>query len=82
MDQESVPATMNKFGLQTEAEKLSQDMQTPSTVLVWIDGAWSGETVSCKPLFDGAGTEESRDRCAESEPMGDVGLSLEAGPRY
>ena len=55
MDQEAVPATMNKSVLQIEAEKLSQDIQTPSTVLVWIDGAWSGETVSCKPLFAGAG---------------------------
>ena len=42
-------------GLQIEAEKLSQDVQTPSTVLVWIDDAWSGELVSCKPLFSGAG---------------------------
>ena len=25
-----------------------------STVLVWIDGAWSGEPVSCKTLFAGA----------------------------
>ena len=55
MDQEAVPATMNKSGLQIEAEKLSQDIQTPSTVLVWTDGAWSGEPVSCKPLFAGAG---------------------------
>ena len=46
MDQESVPATMNKSGLQIDAEELSQDIQTPSTVLVWIDGAWSGEPVS------------------------------------
>ena len=45
MDQEAVPATMNKSGLQVEAEKLSQDIQTPRTVLVWIDGAWSGEPV-------------------------------------
>ena len=55
MDQEAVPATMNKSGLQIEAEKLSQDIQTPSTVLVWIDDAWSGESVSCKPLLAGAG---------------------------
>ena len=39
MDQEAVPATMNKSGLQIEAEKFSQDMQTPSTVLVWIFGS-------------------------------------------
>ena len=31
MDQEAVPATMNKSGLQIEAEKLSRDIQTPST---------------------------------------------------
>ena len=37
MDQTAVP-TMNKSGLQIEAEKLSQDIQTPSTVLVWIEG--------------------------------------------
>ena len=53
MYQESVPATMNRSSLQVEAEKLSQDMQTPSTVLVWIDGAWSGDSVSCKLLFAG-----------------------------
>ena len=52
MDQEAVPATMNKSGLQIEAEKLSQDIQTPSMVLVWIDG-WSEESVSCKSLFAG-----------------------------
>ena len=28
---------------------------TPSTVLVWIDGAWSGDSVSCKLPFAGAG---------------------------
>ena len=39
VDQEAVPATMNKSGLQIEAEKFSQDMQTPSTVLVWIFGS-------------------------------------------
>ena len=55
MDQVAVPATMNKSGLQIDAEELSQDIQTPSTVLVWIDGAWSGEPVSCKPLFASAG---------------------------
>ena len=55
MDQEAVPATMTKSGLRIEAEKLSQDIQTPCTVLVWIDGAWSGEPVSCKLLFAGGG---------------------------
>ena len=40
MDQEAVPATMNKSGPQIEAEKLNQYVQTPSTVLVWIDGDW------------------------------------------
>ena len=59
MDQEAVPATMNKSGLQIEVEKLSQDIQTPSTVLVWIDGAWSGQPVSCKPSFVGAGRLKS-----------------------
>ena len=55
MDQKSVPATMNKSGPQVEAEKLSPDVQTPSAVLVWINGDWSGEPVSCKQLFAGAG---------------------------
>ena len=59
MDQEAVPATMNKSGLRIEAEKLSQDIQTPCTVLVWIDGAWSGEPVSCKPLFAGGGRQKN-----------------------
>ena len=54
MDQIAVP-TMDKSGLQIEAEKLSQDIQTPSTVLIWIDGAWSGDSVSYKQLFAGAG---------------------------
>ena len=40
---------------QEAAEKLSQDVQTPSTVLVWIDGAWSGDSVSYKQLFAGSG---------------------------
>ena len=77
MDQESVPATMNKSGLQIEAEELSQDIQTPST-------CWSGLVVPGVENHCHASrcwsTEESRDRCAKSEPMGDVGLSLEAGP--
>ena len=55
MDQEAIPATMNKSGPQIEAEKLSQDRQTTGTVLVWIDGVWSGEPVSCKPLLAGGG---------------------------
>ena len=83
MDQEAVPGTMNKSGLQTDAEKLSQDVQTPSTVLVWIDGAWSGEPVSCKPLSAGAGRLKNHAIDASRViPMVDVGLSLEAGPRY
>ena len=53
--QEVVPATMNKSGMQIEAEKLSQGIQTPSTVLVWIDGVWSGDSVSYKQLFAGTG---------------------------
>ena len=66
-----------------EQIRSSEDMQTPNTVLVWIDGAWSGEPVSCKPLFAGGGRLKNHAiDCAESEPMGDVGLSLEAGPRY
>ena len=55
MDHGAVPATTNKSGLQVDAKELSQDIQTPSTVLVWIDGAWSGDPVSCKPLFVDAG---------------------------
>ena len=55
MDQESVPATMNKSGLQVDGKELSQDVQTPSTVLVWIDGVWSGDSVSHKQLFAGTG---------------------------
>ena len=38
-----------------EQVRSAKDMQTPNTVLVWIDGAWSGEPVSCKPLFAGGG---------------------------
>ena len=41
--------------VQNPREKLSQDFQTSSMVLVWIDGAWSGDSVSCKPLFAGGG---------------------------
>ena len=84
VDQKAVPATVKKSGLQIEAEKLSQDVQTPSTVLVWIDGAWSGEPVSCKPLFAGAGrpNDHAIDTPRLSKPMGDVGLLLEAGPRH
>ena len=83
MDQEAVSATMNKSGLQIEAAKLSQDIQTPSTVSVWIDGAWSGEPVFVQAAICWCwSTEESRDRYAESKPMGDIGLSLGAGPRY
>ena len=55
MDQEAVPATTNKSGLQVDGKELSQDVQTPSTVLVWIDGVWSGESVSYKQLFAGTG---------------------------
>ena len=55
VDQEAVPATMNKSRLQIEAEKFSQDIQTPSTVLVWIDGVWSGDSLSRKQLFAGTG---------------------------
>ena len=54
MDQEAVPAKVNESRLQIEAKKPSQDTQTPSKVFVWIDGAWSGEPVSCKPPFAGA----------------------------
>ena len=83
VDQEAVPATMNKSGLQIEAEKLSQDLQTPSTVLVWIDGAWSGDSVSYKQLLAGTGRLKNHAIDApRTSRMGDVGLSLEAGPRY
>ena len=82
VDQEAAQATMNKSGLQIEAEKLSQDFQTSSTVLIWIDGAWSGDSVSYKATICWCSTEGSRDRYAESKPMGDIGLSLGAGPRY
>ena len=79
MDQESVPATMNESGLQIEAEELSQDTQTPSTVLFCLE--WRFNVVQTAICCCWS-TEESRDRCAKSEPMGDVGLSLEAGPQY
>ena len=72
---------MNKSGLQGEAEKLSQDLQTPSTVLVWIDGAWSGDSVLCKPLFAGAGRLKSHAIETSRVSRWDVGLSLEAGQR-
>ena len=55
MDQEAVPATMNKSGLQVDGKELSLDIQTPSTVLVWFDGVWSGDSVSYKQLFAGTG---------------------------
>ena len=73
MDQEAVPATMNKPGLQIEEEKLSQDMQTTSTVLVWIDGAWSEEPVTCEPLFAGAGRLKYNAIDTPRVTMGDVG---------
>ena len=73
MDQKSVPATMNKSGPQVEAEKLSPDVQTPSTVLVWIDGdpEWKTSVVQATICWCWS-TEESRDRCVESEPMGSI----------
>ena len=55
VDQKAVPATMNKSSLQIEAETLSRDIQTPSTMLVWIDVVWSGDSVSYKQLFAGTG---------------------------
>ena len=55
IDQEAVPATMNKSGLQVDGKELSQDIQTPSTVFVWIHGVWSGDSVSYKQLFAGTG---------------------------
>ena len=85
MDQEAFPATMNKSGLQIEAEKLSQDTQTPSTVVVWIDGAWSGEPVSCKPPLAGAGRRKNHaietPKVSQWVTLDYVGLSLKAGPR-
>ena len=64
--QDASPATLAKFGLQVTARKLAQDVQTPSTVLVWTNGAWSGHAVSCKTIS--ASIEKSRDRDAESGP--------------
>ena len=82
MDQEGVPATMNKSDLQVDGKELSQDIQTPSTVLVWIDGAWSGEPVSCKPLFVGAGRLKNHAIDAPRVSRWETsGLSLEAGSR-
>ena len=77
MDQEAVPATMNKSSLQVDGKELSQDIQMPTTVLVWIDGVRFRvvqTTICCY-----WSTEESRDRHAEKKPMGDVGLWLGAG---
>ena len=48
------PASMDKSGLQVAARKFAQGMHTPCTVLVWIDGARRGRTVSCKSLSAGA----------------------------
>ena len=51
----AVQATMKKSGLHIDAEELSQGVQTPCTELVWVDGAWSGDSVSYKQLFADAG---------------------------
>ena len=70
-DQHGPGSTMNKSGLQGEAEKLSQDLQAPSTVLVWIYGAWEWRfSVVQAAICWCWSTEESRDRDVESEPMG------------
>ena len=45
--QEASPATMDKSGLQVAARKLARGTQTSNTVLVWIDGAWSGRVALC-----------------------------------
>ena len=55
----SSPSHMNKSGLQIDGKERSQDVQTPSTVLVWIDGVWSGASVSYKQLFAGTGRLEN-----------------------
>ena len=52
--QQASPASLDKFGLQVAAGELAPGMQTPSTVLVWIDGAWNGHAVSCKSISAGA----------------------------
>ena len=52
--QQASPASLDKFGLQVAAGELAPGMQTPSTVLVWIDGAWNGHAVSCKSMSAGA----------------------------
>ena len=70
MDQEAVPAK------QIEAEKLRQDVQTPSTVLVWIDVALSGEPVLCNTLFAGAG--RLKNHVIETPRVREAGFSLEA----
>ena len=54
MVQEARPATMDKSSLQVAARKLAQGTQTPSTVLVWIDGVRSGRVAFCKSISAGA----------------------------
>ena len=51
--QEASPATLDEFGMHVEARKLAKIL-TPSTVLVWISGAWSGHAVSCESISAGA----------------------------
>ena len=83
LDQEAVPATMNKSGLQIEAVKLRQEKQTPSTVLVWIDGVWSGDSGSYKQLF--AGTGRLKNHAIDTPRVSRWETSdsrWRAGPRY
>ena len=82
MDQEAVPATMNKSRLQVDGKELGQDRRQAR--------CWSGVMASGVENFGVVqaticwywSTEESRDRHAKNKSMGDVGLSLGAGPRY
>ena len=48
------PATTDKSGLQVAAREARQGMQTPSTVLVWIDGIWNRRVALRKSIFAGA----------------------------
>ena len=46
--------TQDKSGLQVAARKLARGTQTSNTLLVWIDGAWSGRVALCKSISAGA----------------------------
>ena len=83
VDQEVSPSNdVQVWVCRFEAEKLSEDIQTTSTVLVWIDGVWSGDSVSYKQLCACTGRLENHaidtPRVSRWE---DVGFSLGAGTR-